>query len=799
MRHHPVQPDGVNADLPFNANKVYKRTLPDNTTEPRKWLSFCSETSKVYCSICMVFSTERDNNLIEGVVVDRKQLNKQLQRHENLPAHGSAAESFLHLVKRKDIETLMNQNMVTKRKTDIEIRRQVVRRIIDIIVYIGRQGLAYRANVEEAAADIRNKHVNHGNFLELVLLVAEYDQILKNHVEQAIRKSQERRERNPESKGRGGLVTFLSKTFINKLIKYLAIQIQLDIASEIHQAGIFSIEVDSTQDIAVMDQLALCVRYVHNGHVRVRLLTLSVAQKTTGEALYLQIKEELGKFKLSTAHIVGCSFDGAANMSGQYNGVQALLRKDNPSLLYVHCYAHTLNLVMTDSTESCKAAKDFLGLLQTTAVFISESHKRMLVWTKVNSESAEGQQLLRRLQKVNSTRWWSKDRALHSIFDDLNVPLVECKKFISLLVCLFTIANSDDFASDVVFKAKSLLDNWCKFESILIAFVYRDLFNVTTPTSNYLQTSGLDYLTAGRMINTLHSHLLAKRNGFDSLHKSATAFVENLQNRLDENDVDILIEKTLSVKRIPKAKKRADELATDESRQIQADPYKRFEISVFNVIIDTAHQQLSRRFHFNEELMTDIAMLDPRNFVKMKDFDASRDDQTLSQLAKLSGTNHADLQRELCQFASHFNDYYPVEQVASSSTSAQEQSSACDSDNSEHHCEMLFSQCNPNVKCKRCLICALELLHELNSHCSLYTCLYLAYKFALTLSCTQVSCERVFSVLKVIKNRLRSSLSQDLLEDFVLLSVDRGFNFDYDKVIDGVASSSKELARLLKL
>ena len=164
-----------------------------------------------------------------------------------------------------------------------------------------------------------------------------------------------------------------------------------------------------------------------------------------------------------------------------------------------------------------------------------------------------------------------------------------------------------------------------------------------------------------------------------------------------------------------------------------------------------------------------------------------------------SGTNHPDLQRELCQFASHYNDYYPVELVASSSTLAQEQSSACDIDNSEHHGEMLFSQCNPNVKCKRCLICALELLHELNSHCSSYTCLYVAYKFALTLSCTQESCERVFSVLKVIKNRLRSSLGQDLLEDFVLLSVDRGFNFDYDKVIDGVASSSKELARLLKL
>ena len=46
----------------------------------------------------------------------------------------------------------------------------------------------------------------------------------------------------------------------------------------------------------------------------------------------------------------------------------------------------------------------------------------------------------------------------------------------------------------------------------------------------------------------------------------------------------------------------------------------------------------------------------------------------------------------------------------------------------------------------------------------------------------------MFSLLKVIKNRLRSSLGQELLKDFVLLSVERAFKFDYDKVIDGVAS-----------
>ena len=58
-----------------------------------------------------------------------------------------------------------------------------------------------------------------------------------------------------KKQGRCSRITFLSKYFINQLIKYLAVQIQMNIASEIKAASNVSIEVDSTQHIAVIDQL----------------------------------------------------------------------------------------------------------------------------------------------------------------------------------------------------------------------------------------------------------------------------------------------------------------------------------------------------------------------------------------------------------------------------------------------------------------------------------------------------------------------------------------------------------------
>ena len=80
-------------------------------------------------------------------------------------------------------------------------------------------------------------------------------------------------------------------------------------------------------------------------------------------------------------------------------------------------------------------------------------------------------------------------------------------------------------------------------------------------------------------------------------------------------------------------------------------------------------------------------------------------------------------------------------------------------------------RCDRAAKCKRCLVCAMKIIHELNTQGSMYDSLYKAYQFALTLSCTEVSCERAFSVLKIVKNRLRSSLGQEQLESFMLFYV----------------------------
>ena len=69
----------------------------------------------------------------------------------------------------------------------------------------------------------------------------------------------------------------------------------------------------------------------------------------------------------------------------------------------------------------------------------------------------------------------------------------------------------------------------------------------------------------------------------------------------------------------------------------------------------------------------------------------------------------------------------------------------------------------------------------------------------LTLSVTQVACERSFSTLKFIKNRLRSTTAQDHLEAFMLMSCEKDIlmSLDTDEVVDMVAKKSSLMRRLL--
>ena len=90
----------------------------------------------------------------------------------------------------------------------------------------------------------------------------------------------------------------------------------------------------------------------------------------------------------------------------------------------------------------------------------------------------------------------------------------------------------------------------------------------------------------------------------------------------------------------------------------------------------------------------------------------------------------------------------------------------------------------PNV-----LMSPLEIL-ELVKVADCYPNVSIAYRILLTMSVTVASAERSFSKLKLLKSYLRSSMSQERLNDLAILCIEKNMleNIDVDTIINDFAS-----------
>lgn len=169
--------------------------------------------------------------------------------------------------------------------------------------------------------------------------------------------------------------------------------------------------------MSVVDQCSLIIRYLRGTSVCERLIGMIKCTSTKGIDFAELLIKVLHSLDINPKNCVGNATDGAANMQGAYNGFSIKLSEVANKQIHVWCYAHVLNLVISDIT--CKIVQSIalFGILHGCAVFIRESHTRMDIWTTRNSN--------KRVCTIGTTRWWSKDAALTKIFGSFNNPEME--------------------------------------------------------------------------------------------------------------------------------------------------------------------------------------------------------------------------------------------------------------------------------------------------------------------------------------------------------------------------------------
>jgi hypothetical protein len=89
--------------------------------------------------------------------------------------------------------------------------------------------------------------------------------------------------------------------------------------------------------VADKEQMAVVLRYVGKyGNVKERLVGLVHVKETTSKYLKSAIDALFVEYKLIFKQVRGQGYDGASNMRGEINGLQALIMRENNTAYYVH-------------------------------------------------------------------------------------------------------------------------------------------------------------------------------------------------------------------------------------------------------------------------------------------------------------------------------------------------------------------------------------------------------------------------------------------------------------------------------
>ncbi|XP_060846373.1 zinc finger MYM-type protein 1-like [Rhopalosiphum padi] len=285
-----------------------------------------------------------------------KNFDRKASKHAISKTHLTSQEQFM-LLGANRIEHALSEGRrlaAIKHNENVGVNRRILTRLIHVICFLGKQEIAFRGHNEDSSS------INKGNYLELLDLL---------------------------SRGATSQRTFYVEF------------------------------TDETTDVSCKSQMSIIFRYVVDNKIEERFIGFfDVSKDKSAFGLSEILLTEIKNWNIGDK-LVCQTYDGAAVMAGQKNGVQAIIKQSYPKAMFIHCYAHQLNLVFLHGSKSIKSVKIFISDLTMFHTFFSRSPKRS--------------QLLRekgfKLPQSCETRWNYHSRAAATI----TIHFIELKKAIT--------------------------------------------------------------------------------------------------------------------------------------------------------------------------------------------------------------------------------------------------------------------------------------------------------------------------------------------------------------------------------
>ena len=170
-----------------------------------------------------------------------------------------------------------------------------------------------------------------------------------------------------------------------------------------------TIMMDETTDASNTEQVVICLCWVDgNLEAHEEFTWFYKVACTESSDPSMVVQDVLARMNVAFNHLRGQCYAGTSLMSVSRSGVVKCVQKEEPRVVYMHCYGYALNVACSDSVKGCQLMKDALDIVYEITKLIKKSPRHDSTFQALEeiSPTSPGIQIL----------WWTvRADALHSI------------------------------------------------------------------------------------------------------------------------------------------------------------------------------------------------------------------------------------------------------------------------------------------------------------------------------------------------------------------------------------------------
>ena len=446
------------------------------------WLEYSREKDRAFCYPCRLYSTQTSKSESAFAKDGFCTWSKALASNGGFRLHDKTEDHLLSCQRWKDRTNIANKKAVSidnqldpDRLSVVAEHREYITLLLKYHRYFLQNELAYRGR------DETEESVCRGNWKEYINVQLDTNERFKELHSKITEKYKS--------------MDYTSDFSTQDFLEAIAAVLRGDIISEINDAGMFSILIDECKDNAGHEQLSLCFRYLKDGVVNERFHSLHRSPETDAHHLVEDHIVPALKSSNISAVLVGGGADGASVMSGCHEGVFVKLLKHYSCLLYIHCAAHRLNLVVAAYLTSSPDIKVIIKTYNAIQVILNVANNREIF--EAEQQNINPKKPVMSVGKLTEVRWSCKFEGVDTI--------IRCIK--PLLISLQKIADGDSNKSDAA--ASSFITS--------LVFLH-EVLAITDGLNRQLQEKEVDWVTARqelevckKMLEDLNIESIAKK------------------------------------------------------------------------------------------------------------------------------------------------------------------------------------------------------------------------------------------------------------------------------------------------